>query len=220
MKKIISLALILILSGCMVNKIHDDSFDNIVDTVLYKENNLFNVSFNGYKFYLPRGATVKEEKEYNLEIVNNNNIYYMYVDTIAYYYKTKVEHIEDSKIFYSKNLNYKDNYGYIDVSLVNDKYFIEMMYNYSKIEAYVEKNSLNDSLINISEILSSVKFNDSAISYRLSSHDYDMTTEEFSIFKSKKDDDNFLKYVSEFDKYDNSKTTVKDNDVIETNEGE
>lgn len=218
MKKIISLALLLLLfCGCSVNKIQEESFDSIIDTVLYKDSNLFNVSFEGYKFYLPRGATVKEKKEYNLEIRDKKNTYFMYIDTIAYYYKTKFEHKEDKSLFYSKNL---DN-GYIDISKVKNKYFVEIMYNYSKIEAYVNEEDLGYSFLNICSMLSSISFNDSAISYRLSTHESDMSTEEFSIFKSRKDDDNFLKYVEEFDKYkDDQKDTVRDDDVIETDEGE
>lgn len=222
MKKIVGLALILLLfTGCSISKVQDDSFDNILNTVLYKDTNLFNVSYDGYKFYLPRSATVEEKREYNLEIKDKDNIYYLYISPIEYYYKTKVEHKEDNSIFYSKNLNYKDYNGYIDVTEVDSKYFIEVVYNYAKIESYVDKDNLNNAFLNICYILSTIKFNDSIINYKFSNHDFDSTTEEFSIFKSKKDVDNFLKYVEEYDKYDNDKQTkTHDNDIIETDEGE
>ena len=224
MKKNICLALILFLilflSGCSITRVNNESFDSIINTVLYKDNDLFNVSFEGYKFYLPRGTMVSEKKEYNLEINDSKNIYYLYVDTIAYYYKTKVEHEIDNSLFYSKNLNYKDIYGYIDISKIDNKYFVEVMYNYAKIESYVDSDNLNEAFLNICYILSSIRFNDSAISYKLSNHEFDYTTEEFNIFKSKKDDDNFLKYVEEFDRYSDNTTNKHDDDIIETNEGE
>lgn len=218
MKKIGLTLLILLLAGCSITRVDDGSFDSIINTVLYKNKNLVNTSFEGYKFYKPRGMTVEEKKEYNLKINDDENSYYLYVDTIAYYYKTKVSHEEDKKIFYSKNLNYNDNYGYIDITKVDNKYFIEVMYNYAKIEAYLSEDNLYDGFINICYILSSIKFNDKAIEYRLSNKKLETKSEEFNIFSSKKSEDNFLKYVEEFDKYENS--TAKDQDIIETDEGE
>lgn len=220
MKKIISLTLLLlIVTGCSFKRINDDSFDNVINSVLYQDTTLFNMTFDGYKFYLPRGTKVLEQRDYNLEIKDKDNIYYLYVSPIEYYYKTKSNHEIDKKIFYSKNLSYKDYTGYVDVTEVNDKYFVEVVYNYAKVETYVNKENLNNSFFNICYILSTIKFNDSAISYKLSKSGFDLTTEEFSIFKSKKSDDNFLKYVEEYDKYDN-KSNAKDDDVIETDEGE
>lgn len=222
MKKIISLTLLLlIITGCSVNKVKDDSFDNIVNSILYQDTNLSNISFDGYKLYLPRNTIVIEKREYNLEIKDKKNTYYLYISPVEYYYKTKVEHKEDKNLFYSKNLNYKNNIGYIDIIEVDNKYFVEVVYNYAKIETIVSKSSLNDAFLNICCILSTIKFNDNVINYKLSNSGFDLSTEEFSIFKSKKNDDNFLKYVEEYDKYDNnSNSKAKDDDVIETDEGE
>ena len=148
MKKIVSLALILLLlTGCSISKVQDDSFDSVINTVLYKDTNLFNVSLDGYKFYLPRSATVEEKREYNLEIKDKKNIYYLYISPIEYYYKTKVEHKESNNIFYSKNLNYKNYNGYVDITKIDNKYFIEAVYNYAKIETYVSSNDLNDTFL-------------------------------------------------------------------------
>ncbi len=217
MKKYIGLALILfLLTGCSIHRVEEESFESIIDTVLYKDTTLYNTSFDGYKLYLPRGSTVEEKKEYNLEIKNNKNIYYLYVDTISYYYKTIVDHDIDNNIFYSKNLSYKNSYGYIDITEIGDKYFLEMMYNYTKIETYVEKKYLQDAFLDTCRMLSTIKFNDSAISYKLSNRELVTTTDEFSIFKSKKKDDNFLKYVEKYDRYENNNQTAQDQDIIET----
>ncbi len=219
MRKYIYLTLIILFfTGCSITKVREESFDSIINTVLYKDTTLSNVSFDGYKFYLPRGARVSENKDYNLEINDNDNKYYLYVDTISYYYKTKSTHEVDNNIFYSKNLSYKDNFGYVDISEIDNKYFLEIMYNYAKVEAYVPKDNLYDSFLNICYILSTIDFNDSAISYRLSNKELEATTEEFDIFKSKKDTDDFLQYIEEFDKYEDNKNIGKDQDVIETEE--
>ena len=186
MKKIGLALLILLFAGCSITRVDDRSFDSIIDTVLYKDINLVNTSFEGYKFYKPRGMTVEEKKEYNLKINDDKNAYYLYVDTIAYYYKTKGNHKEDKNIFYSKNLNYKDYFGYIDISKIEDRYFIEVMYNYAKIEAYLKEEDLYDGFINICYILSSIEFNDKAIEYKLSNKKLETKSEEFNIFNSKK----------------------------------
>lgn len=218
MKKYICLTLALfLLTGCSIIKVEEESFDSIINTVLYADSNLVNASYDGYKFYLPRGTIVDEKKQYNLEIKDKDNYYYLYVDTIAYYYKTKKEHLVDNTLFYSKNLEYKNNFGYVDISKIGDKYFLEVMYNYAKIEAYVDRN-VYDAFLNICYILSTIQFNDSAISYQLSNQELEVTTEEFDIFNSKKDADNFLQYIEEFDKYDRQDNVNKDQDVIETND--
>ena len=220
MKKFICLALIvLLLGGCSIARVEVNSFESIINTILYKDTNLANASFDGYKFYLPRGTTVTEKKQTNLEIKDAKNYYYLYVDAISYYYKTKGSHKVDNNIFYSKDLSNGSNFGYIDISKVNDKYFIEVMYNYAKIEAYVTEYTLYDAFLNVCYILSTIDFNESVINYRLSNKELETTTEEFNIFKSKKDDDNFLQYIEEFDKY-NSDTedvnTGQDQDSLET----
>ena len=221
MKKFIYLALIvLLLGGCSITKVEEDSFESIINSVLYKDTNLANSSFDGYKFYLPRGTIVSAKKQSNLEIKDAKNYYYLYVDAISYYYKTKAKHKVDSNIFYSKDLSHGNSFGYIDISKVNDKYFIEVMYNYAKIEAYVEEDTLYDAFLNVCYILSTIDFNESVINYRLSNKELETTTEEFDIFKSKKDDDNFLQYIEEFDKYegdnDNNTNTGQDQDSLET----
>jgi len=217
MKKYVCLIFIFfLLTGCSVNIVQDDSFDSMIKTVLYQDTKLNNSSFEGFSFYLPRGTIVSEKNNDNLKINYKDNNYYLYVDTIAYYYKTKKEHTIDEKIFYSTNLNYRNNDGYIDISKVDDKYFIEFMYNYAKIETYVSEDDLHNSFLNICYILSTIDFNDSTINYKLNDKKLEYSSEEFDIFKSKKDNDNFLQYIEEFDKYETKEDTSLDQDIIET----
>ena len=216
MKKFICLTFFLLfITGCTITKVEEESFDSIIKTIVYKDNDLSNVNFLGYKFYLPRGTTIENQNEYNLEIKDNGNKYYLYIDTVSYYYKTRKTHELDKNIFYSTNLSYRDNFGYVDVSKIDDKYFIEIMYNYAKIEAYVKSEDLYNSFLNICYILSTIEFNDYTIDYQLKNQELEVTSEEFDIFKSKKDTDNFLQYIEEFDKYNNEDTN-KDQDIIET----
>ena len=187
MKKIIGIFLIvLVITGCSIKKVSNDSFDSIINSVLYEESNLSNVNFDGYKFYLPRGSKIYDKDLSNIEIRSGNNTYYLYVDMISYYYKTKKDHDDDTSIFYSKSLNYNNKNGYIDISKIDNKYFIEVMYNYAKIECYVLESNLYDAFTNICYILSTISYNDSTIKYRLNDEEFKSTGEEFDIFKSKK----------------------------------
>ena len=103
----------------------------------------------------------------------------------------------------SKKLENKDKFGYLEINKVNDKYYIEMMYNYAKVEAYVPKYELVDSVSTISYILSSIKYNDNVIESMLGESKYDLgDNETYNIFKTKKNTDgNFLDYINEYDNY-------------------
>lgn len=216
MKKLIglSLAFLLLLTGC--SRVEEKSFDSIINNVLYQDKSLANKNYNGYKLYLPRGTTTRNKISKNLQIIDNNNSYYLYVDTISYYYKTKEEHQIDNNIFYSTNLNYKDKFGYIDITKVDNKYFLEVMYNYSKIETYVKEEDLYDAFLNICYILTTIRYNDTIIKYNLDSEEFVTKGIEFDIFKSKKDNDNFLQWIEEYDKYESKSNDTKDQDIIET----
>ena len=91
------------------------------------------------------------------------------------------------------------------------------MYNYAKIESYVNEENLYDSFMNICYILATIDYNDTTIKYRLNDEEFKARGEEFDIFKSKKDNDNFLQWIEKYDKYE-EKNTTKDQDIIETDE--
>jgi len=139
MKKIILLlVLIVMVTGCTVEKLDDSNIDNLIDTVLSKNVSLSNTYLKGYKYYIPRGMHLLEKKEYNSVIKSGEYRFYLYVDVVSYYNNTGLEYEEKSS-FYSRKLSYNGKTGYIEITEEQDKYFIEMMYNYSKIEAYVAK---------------------------------------------------------------------------------
>ena len=93
------------------------------------------------------------------------------------------------------------------------------MYNYSKIEAYVSKDYLNDALMNMSYILSTIKFNDEVINKYIGSKGTVSQEEDFNIFDSKKENDSFLTYEKEYGTY-KEPIIIDDNtvDIEETND--
>ena len=218
MKKLLIALLIsmFFVSGCNITKVSNKSVNDIFNTILYVDNNLSNTYMEGYSLYLPKGVTVIDKTDYNLKIKDNANYYYLYIDKIAYHYKVENSFVASNNHFYSQKISYNGKIGYVDIKEVDDKYFIVMMFNYAKVEAYVSKGEFDNSMINICSILSSIKYNDSVISENIGDNKHITQEERFNIFDSNIENDNFLKYESEYGTY--KETDNNDNDVIDIEE--
>jgi len=214
MKKIVLLlCLVVLLTGCSIKTINDDNIDTILYSVLTKDINLANSYFNGYKYYLPRGLTLANKKEYNAKLVSGSNSYYLFVDVIAYYNKVESKFVP-SDGYYSKALNYNNKEGYIEITEYNDLYFLEIMYNYAKIEALVEEKDLKSTIINSCYILSSIEFNDNVIETLIGENVLDYKETIYDIFGPHKDSDNLLDYNDE-NRYENYNKDDNDSDVLD-----
>ena len=201
------------ITGCTINKVETGSIKSIFDTVLYRKKKLSNTYMEGYKFYLPKGVTIVDKKEYNLKLKDNKAYYYLYVDTIAYHYKKNNTFTTNSSNYFSETLRNGDYEGYIDIEETEDRYFIVLMYNYAKIEAYVYKDYLDEALTNMSYILSTIDFNDKVIDDYIGSKGAVSQEEEFNIFDSKKENDSFLTYEKEYGTY--KEPIVIDDDIVD-----
>ena len=174
------------------------------------------VHFEGYSYYVPRGIRFVDKKEYNAILKDEyNNNYYLYVDVISYYHKVKEKYKVNKKAYYSKEVKTKNKFGYVEIKEDKTGYLVEAMYNYAKIEAYVEKDSLNDVMTNISMILSSMKYNDKVLSSTVGENILSYKEESYNIFKTKEKTSDFLDYVKEYDNYDQEK---KDEDNLKIDE--
>ena len=102
MKKLLVIFLVSLcfITGCSVQKISRDSIDDTFRTILYVDNNLSNTYMEGYSLYLPKGVTIIDKADYNLKIKDNKNYYYLYVDTVAYFYKVENSFQEKTNNFY------------------------------------------------------------------------------------------------------------------------
>ena len=220
MKKMISIFLsLLLLTGCTFVDISKVSTMDIINDVLEKRVQLYNNVFEGYKFYAPRGLKVIDKNKYNCKILSEDDVLYLYVDVVSYYYKAKNTFKTDKTKVLSETINFDGKSGYIQVTEVNNKYFVELMYNYSKIETYVEKESLNESVLNMTYILSSVSYNDKVIETAIHEDALDYKEEKFDIFESKTEKSNFLQALEKYDNY-NEIYVSDDQDVLEYNEVE
>ena len=195
MKKIILIfSLILVLTGCSVVRIDTSSIDNILNVILTKDNKLYNQVGQGYKYYLPSGVTYIKSDDLNDILYCNGIYYYLYIDTISYYYKTEVDYKEKVNSYYSKLISKDDGFkfsGYLEINKKNELYYIEFVYNHAKIQAVVNEDELNSTVLNASYILSTVKYNDDIVKLMLEDDYFTNKTGKYNDYNSKEESEKF-----------------------------
>ena len=192
-KNIFILLLVVLLTGCSVVRIDTSNINNITNVILTKNNKLYNQVGQGYKYYLPGGVTYIESDELNDILYCNGNYYYLYIDAINYYYQTPIEYKKNSDTFYSRKFNVGDGFnhtGYLEIKEKDGLYHIEFVYNYAKIETIVKKEEINNTVLNASYILSTIKYN-------------------YNIIKLMLDDDYFINRTGNYDEYDTKEDSGK-----------
>ena len=199
MKKILLLGLAaLILTGCTIVRIDTTSIDNILNVVLSKENTLYNRVGRGYKYYVPRGVTYIDSSGSNDKLYSNGVYYYLYLDEISYYYQKSLDYKEDDSKYYSRKIDNDGNLGYLEITKQDDLYLIEFVYNYARIEALVPEEDINDTVLNSSYILSTIKYNSNIVKWSLEDDFLQNKEEKYDVFSAKnQDDDSFLRYEEE-----------------------
>lgn len=196
MKKIFILLLLLI-TGCSVVRIDTSSIDNIVSVVLSKNNKLYNQVGQGYKYYIPRGVSYIESNELNDTLYFNGIYYYLYIDVISYFFNKDINYEENDSSFYSKKINNKHGKGYLEINEKNDMYYVEFFYNYAKIEAIVNYENLNDTVLNASYILSTIKYNTNTIELMLNDDYFTNRAGKYNEYSSNEDSDKFQIMIDE-----------------------
>lgn len=213
MKKILCLSLlILLLSGCSIVYIDKQSIDEIIDSILVDNVNLKNVSLHGYSYYLPQGVSLSSANEKNSILYYNHKKMYLYVDLISYYNKVDYKYEKVNNAYYETEINKNGYKGYLVITSINDKYFIEFMYKYSKIEAYVDQTDLNRTITQMAYILNSIDFNDNVIESLVGENSLNYQEEQFDIFKPNGEESDFLDFVKQ---YDDGRTESKDEDILD-----
>lgn len=212
MKKIfLALIVVFFLTGC--TSIQKMSLDEIIDNNLNSNITLANEHRNGYKYYLPKGLRIINQNDYNEHIKSGDYTYYFFVDLTSYYNKVIEKFDSRDDVYYSKAIDFKDKYGYLEVKLIKDnKYLIEIMYNYAKIEVIVRKNDINVTVANAISILSSINYNDTMVEKIVGEELSSFSELEYNIFKTTHES-NYLELVSK-DVYDEQEEIIPDTDLI------
>jgi len=206
----------MLVTGCSVTTLNND-YKNNIDVILSSKNKTYNVFFEGYKYYVPRGMYFVDKNEYNAILKDvDNNRYYLYVDVVSYYYKEKNKYEVDESAYYSKKLNYNKSSGYIQIDEVDYKYLVQYVYNYCKVECYVEKKDLVKVINNMSYLLRSVKFNESVLNSLIGVNALSYKEETYSLFKDDDSTEDFLDVV--YKNEDKAYKEAVDEDKIKLND--
>ena len=191
MKKIILILAVIILTGC--TSIDNVSYDEIISEIVSSKYEIYNENRSGYKYYTPSNISSNDTIDYNEILEDDSYRYYFYVDVVSYYNRVIESYEVDNNAFYSKAINYQDKFGYIEINEVsNNKYLLEIMYNYAKIEVIVDKYDLPKAISNSLIILSSVKYNSEILETIVGENILTSKEIEFNIFETKKTESNFL----------------------------
>ena len=157
------------------------------------------------------------------KIQEYNNTYYFYIDVISYYNKEEVDYKVNDKAYFSKKLNYNNKNGYLEITKIEntDVYFVEYMYNYGKIEAFVKENEIKSAIINMSNILSSLKFNRTVLETLIGNKVLDYKEDTYDVMKPKGSTatkDTYLEYEEKYGVYEGYGDNNQEENKIEIEE--
>ena len=197
-KKFLLIMVLLLCIGC--TRI-DNNYNDIIDSVTKNNSNIYNTTALGYKYYLPLGISKVYDKDYNQKFKINNTYMYLYVDIVSYYYKNNLnldDNDSNNSYFYTR-INSSDNKtGYVKITKDYDKYFIKVVYNYAKIEAYVHEWEISDVLSYAMIILDSINYNDKLVESIILEELYSSSFKEYKIKKPEDAESKFSEYLSEY----------------------
>ena len=209
-KLILGLGLLFLLCGC--TNVKDLTIADTVQTLKAYDHKA-NIYRTGYKYYLPRGMSVADSTLFNEILTNSKETYYLYIDAVSYNKKIKKNYEVCSSCYYSVALSYDDKFGYIEINnQENNKYLIEIMYNYAKIEVIVDKDKINDALLTSISILKSVTYNDEIVANLFGSDVLNFTEEEFNIFNTTSSDSTYLQTDGYYEEEDEE--VLPDTDLL------
>ena len=213
-KKLIlfSLFACILLTGCTT--MDKMSMQEIIDKCTDRNAIVYNKYRRGYKYNIPRGLTVIDSTEYNEIIRDDKYTYYLYVDAVSHYNKVIEKYEVTDKAYVSMPISFEDKYGYLEINELDDgKYFIEIMYNYAKIEVIVREFDVKVAVSNSLSILSSIDFNNDVLKTLLDEEVSQFTEFEIDIFETvTSTDSQYLGTVEEKDDEDSEE--IHDSDYI------
>lgn len=214
-KYVVIVLVCLLLTGCNIYNINKLSHDELVEKVLSTNNIKTNIAQEGYKIYVPEGMSIIGDFKNNNTLYSNGEKYYLYVDLISYYNKIDNEYKinEEKTTIYSKVLNYNEKVGYILVTEYENKYFVEVMYNYGKIE--VITNNINDALAKSLLVLNSIEYSDKVIESLIGDNILTYDEEQFNLLGPDAKTDNFLQYEEDYGTFEDVDNELPDEDKID-----
>ena len=101
--------------------------------------------------------------------------------------------------YYYKELNFNDKTGYIGVNKLDDgSFFVQIVYNYSKIEFYANESDLSMIMANSLIIVNSIKYNDNLIKLELDEATGEGREMKYELDKPDDSESTFSQFLQEF----------------------
>ncbi len=216
MKKLIVLlsTVILLVTGCSAVKLDTADIGKNMKSLLSNNVKLYNVHFDGYKYYVPKGLKFLHKEEYNASFIDKyNNKYYLYVDAIGYYHKSDLKYTIENDIHYSNLLKFNKKDGYIRIEEIDNKFYIQFVFNYAKMEAYVSEDELSTVITNMCYVLRTVKFNDAVLESLVGENVLSYKEENFTLFDTTESKEVYLQAAD--DEYVEEEKDVFDEDELD-----
>lgn len=206
-KKLILIFCLLLLSGCkLVNK--DNNYINNVYNCL-SDKNITNSVALGYKYYIPKGVKKIKDYDYNQVFLVDDTYLYLYVDIISFYHDKKLQELDKSNAYYYEKFEHNGKLGYILIEECDDQYYLNIVYNYSKIEGYVSHDKVDKMITLSSIILNSVSYNRNTIEKVLEGDLGQFSEFTYEVKKPEGAKDNFSQYLEEYVQKDTEKEEDK-----------
>ena len=211
MKKVLLIiGLIFLITGC--TNVNDLTYEEIIQN-FGTNSSRTNTYRTGYRYYLPRGMQVNDSTLFNEILEDGKNTYYLYVDAVSYLNQVEYEYEVNQASLYSTAISNEDKFGYVEINLrENDKYLVEIMYNYAKIEVIVDEASINEALLSAISILKSIVYNNNVITNLLEDNVLNFAEEEFDIFDNVNSDSNSIQV--EEDEFNPTEEEIPDIDLL------
>ena len=195
-KKILLVGFVFLLVGC--TKIENtEDYITLVNNCI-KEKKITNQVSLGYKYYIPKGLKKIRDYNYNQVFLTEDSKIYLYVDIISYFYKKELNYDKSNNtIYYKEIINGKKN-GYIEITKEEEDYFVKMVYNFSKIEAYTKKENLNKIITVSSILLNSIYYNDNLIKRVIEGDFGEFSEKTYKVKKPIDSNNSFSQYLEEY----------------------
>lgn len=202
MKKLCILSLIL-LTGCTITINNSDDYIGVINEIISSKSNIINQTSKGYKYYIPKGVALLYDNDFNQKFKVGNTYMYLYTDVVSYFYEKKDNYKnEEQDLYYYKDINNTINKGYIKIKEENNQFYVEIVYNYAKIEMYSSKYNLKNNITFATIILSSIDYNKTTIESLINKNYFSNYEHKYVLNKPKNSESNFLEYSEEYNTYE------------------
>lgn len=197
LKKILVICLCFLLLGCQKIS-NDNNYIGLVNNCL-NDNHMTNDVSLGYQYYVPKGVKKVHDYDYNQVFLVDDTTMYLYVDIVSYFYQKELKNSSlNNDAYYYQPIQFNGKTGYIRITEEEQKYFVSIVYHYSKIEVYTTLQNLPKVVTLASIVLNSIDYNDAVIEKVLDGEIGQFSEFTYTVEKPEDASSNFSQFLEEY----------------------